>query len=359
MAENENGQEKTEPATARRRQRAREEGQVPKSQELNTAMLLIAGVVAFYFFADHFYGNIWEGIIYYLEHIHERDISEESIHAFIMEFGLRVLYILMPFYIIFVVVAIVTNIVQVGFLFTGKQMTPDIKKLNPIKGLAKFVSIRSQVELLKSIIKMFIIAPVMISSVYYSIPGMMTLVSKELIDILIHIGYRALDIAIKALLIMLVLAIIDYIYQRWQQERDLKMTKEEVKQESKDVQGDPQIKSRIRSIQMEMARKRMMEEVPEAEVVVTNPTEYAIALRYDSETMLAPKVVAKGRNVLARRIKEIAIEHNVPIVENRLLAQSLYKLVEVGDWIPPDLYQAVAEVLAYVYKMNDRVSQYA
>ncbi|RJP35531.1 MAG: flagellar biosynthesis protein FlhB [Candidatus Omnitrophota bacterium] len=359
MAETESGQEKTEPATGRKRSRAREEGNVSKSQELNTAILLIAGVIAFYFYAEHFYGSVMEAIVYYLDHVGEIDISEEGVHAFLLEFGLRILTILAPFYIIFVVVAIVINLAQVGFMFTLKKLTPDLKKLNPIKGLAKFVSIRSQVELLKSIAKMFIIAPVMISSVYYSIPGMMGLVTEELKDFLIHLGYRALDVAVKALIIMLILAIIDYIYQRWQFERDLKMTKQEVKQESKDVQGDPQIKARIRSIQFEMARKRMMEEVPEAEVVVTNPTEYAIALKYESEDMPAPQVVAKGKHLLARRIKEIAVEHDIPIVENRVLAQSLYKLVEVGGYIPPEMYQAVAEVLAYVYRLNNRVSQMA
>ncbi len=359
MAENEDGQEKTEPATERKRQRAREEGNVPKSNELNTALMLLAGVISFYFFAEHFYGNIAEAIVYYLDHCGSRDISEESIHSFLMEFGLRVIQILLPFYIIFVIVAILINIAQVGLMFTGKQMAPDLKKLNPISGLAKFVSIRSQVELVKSIGKIFIIAPVMILTVYYSLPGMMVLVTEEVKDILIHIGFEALDIAIRALIIMLILAILDYVYQRWQFERDLKMTQQEVKQERKDVQGDPQIKGRIRSLQMEMARQRMMEEVPEAEVVVTNPTEYAIALKYESGDMPAPQVVAKGKHLLAQKIKEIAKENNIPVVENRALAQSLYKLVQVGDFIPPELYQAVAEVLAYVYRMSDRAAKMA
>ncbi|MBD3265645.1 flagellar biosynthesis protein FlhB, partial [bacterium] len=189
---------------------------------------------------------------------------------------------------------------------------------------------------------------------YQSMPSNMLLVFLDIKDIYIHMGVKTLDLAIKALIIMLILAIIDYAYQRWQTEQDMKMSKEEVKQEMKDVQGDPKIKQRIRSIQQEMSRKRMMEAVPEAEVVVTNPTEFAVALKYDAESEPAPIVVAKGKNFLAQKIKMIAMENDIPIVENKPLAQSLYKLVQVGGVIPPELYQAVAEVLAYVYKLTEK-----
>ncbi len=266
----------------------------------------------------------------------------------------------MPFFIIFVIVALAINFAQVGLLFSAQALRPKFERLNPISGFKRLFSIRGRIELVKAIAKMMVIAPVMIYTVYYALPGMRDLMGYEAKQILIHIGWKALEVAVYALLVMLILSLLDFVYQRWQFEQDLKMTKQEVKQEMKDIQGDPQIKGRIRSLQMEMARRRMMQEVPEAEVVVTNPTEYAIALKYGPNTGLAaPMVVAKGRGALARRIKEIALEHDVPIVENRPLAQSLYKLVEVGDLIPPDLYQAVAEVLAYVYRLKERAHQWA
>ncbi len=357
MADTESGQEKTETATERKRQRAREDGNVPKSMEINTALIMIAGVTAFYFFSDDFYGQIGEAIRYYHGQCHDLIISPEGIHIFSLEVGLRILSIIWPFFLILFVVGVAINLAQVGFLITGKPLIPDLKKINPISGLGRLFSIRGRAELIKSLFKMFILAPVMIYTVYSHLPEMMPLVWQDTLDVFIHLGLAALDVAIKALIIMLVLALIDYVYQRWQYEQDLKMTKEELKQEMKDVQGDPHIRSRIRSIQQEMARKRMLQEVPESEVVVTNPTEYAIALKYDPNEAPAPQVVAKGKNLIAQKIKDIASEHNIPIVEDRSLAQMLYKLVEVGNLVPPELYQAVAEVLAYVYRLNNKVSQ--
>jgi len=355
MAENEAGQEKTEVATPRRRQQAREEGNVPKSMEMNTALILATGVVAFYFYAEHFYASVADAILYYMSRLGEAPLTDQDIGPLSWEVGWRVINILGPFFILFVVVSIVINIAQVGFLFVLTAVQPKFNKLNPYTGLQRVLGTRGRVELLKSVGKMLIIGPIMFITVQQSLPSMMTLMSMGLKDSMIHIGYEALDVAVIALLFMLILAIIDLVYQRWQHEQDMKMTKEEVKQENKDIQGDPQVKSRIRSTQQDMARQRMMEEVPESEVVVTNPTEYAIALKYDPDHGPAPIVVAKGRNVLARKIKEIARENNVPIVENRPLAQSLYKLVEIGGLVPPELYQAVAEVLAYVYKLSRKM----
>ncbi|MDX9754041.1 MAG: flagellar biosynthesis protein FlhB [bacterium] len=356
MAENESGQEKTEQATPRRLQKARDEGQVPKSMELNTTMILISGVVAFYYFADDLYEGIMESIIYYFQQSAYLNITEESIQMLTWEIGLRVLTILAPFFLIFMVVALVINVAQVGFILVPTALQPKFNKINPISGLKNLFSMRGRVQFIKAVLKMFVIAPVMVYTVYKGLPDTMAMIDMDIKDIIIFIGYQSLDLAIKALIIMFILAILDFTYQRWQQSQDLKMSKEEVRQEMKDVQGDPKIKQRIRSIQMEMSRRRMMEKVPEAEVVVTNPTEYAVALKYDSAEHPAPIVLAKGRNLIARRIKEIAKEHNIPIVENRPLAQSLYKLVGVGNMIPPDLYQAVAEVLAYVYKLTRKVN---
>ncbi|MEW6235674.1 MAG: flagellar biosynthesis protein FlhB [Candidatus Omnitrophota bacterium] len=357
MAESETGQEKTEPATGRKREKAREQGNIPKSQEINTALMLIAGVFSFYIFSGEFYGNVEEAIKYYVGNCHRIEVTATSCHALMLEIGLRLLIIVWPFFLTFMIVGIAINLSQVGFNLVGKPLVPDLKKLNPLTGLGRLFSIRGRIELVKSMFKMFILAPVMVWTVYKHLPEMMPLVWQDPQDIMTQLGLASLDVAIKALLIMFILSLFDYIYQRWQYEQDLKMTKEEVKQEMKDIQGDPQIRSRIRSIQLEMARRRMLEEVPKAEVVVTNPTEYAVALKYESGESPAPQVVAKGKNLLAQKIKEIALEHRIPIVENRPLAQSLYKLVDIGNYIPPELYQAVAEVLAYVYRLTKKIAQ--
>lgn len=359
MAESESGQEKTEPATARKREKAREEGQISKSQEVTTTLLLMAGVVAFYLFIDDYWLGLMDATQYYLFFCAEIPVTESSIHTLMLEAALRTLFIVAPYFLIFFAVGVVANLAQVGFVFTTKPLMPKPEKLNPISGLKRLFSARGAMELVKSVGKIFLIAPIMIYLVYKDIPGMMNLSGMSVRDAMIWIGMDALELALWALLILVILALIDYVYQRWQHERDLRMTKEEVKQEMKDVQGDPQIKGRIRSIQREMARRRMMEEVPKADVVVTNPTEYAVAIRYAPEENPAPQVVAKGKHLNAQRIREIAYEYDIPIVENRPLAQSLYKLVEVGGLIPPDLYQAVAEVLAYVYRLQNRVENYA
>lgn len=354
MAETETGQEKTEPATGRKRMRAREEGNVPKSHEVNTTLVLTAGVVSFYFLAGHYFGSLMEAVRYYLQES-ARPITMDSYYSLLLEIGLRTLLIVLPFFLIVAVAALAINLLQVGFLWSGKPLIPRFSRMSPAQGLKRLFSARGAMELAKSMGKIFLIAPVMIYTVYKEVPNLMGLVGMEVGDSVIYMGYACFDLAVKALLIMILLALADYAYQRWQHEKDLRMTKEEVRQEMKDIQGDPKIKSRIRSIQIQMARQRMMEQVPQADVVVTNPTEYAVALKYSPEEHPAPQVVAKGRNILAQRIKAIAQDHNIPVVENRLLAQSLYKLVEVGGLIPPDLYQAVAEVLAYVYKLTRRI----
>ncbi len=359
MAESESGQEKTEAATPRKREQAREEGQVPKSMDTNTAFMLVAGVVAFYLYGPSMYMNLKEYIRFYFEESATKVINDVSVFGIMMDVGLKVLYLVAPFFIIFFLTALAINYVQVGFLLSGKALQPKFNRINPIEGIKRLFSLRSVVELLKSMGKMFIIAPVMIYTIYSLLDTMPDVMNLEVLEILRYIGMNALDLAIRALIILIVLALIDFTYQRWQFEKDQRMTKEEVKQEMKDVQGDPQIKARIRSIQQEMSRKRMMQEVPEADVVVTNPTEYAIALKYVAGEMDAPRVIAKGRGAIAMKIREIALESSVPIVENRYLAQSLYKLVEVGGSIPAEMFQAVAEVLAYVYRLNNRSYQSA
>ncbi len=353
MGDTESGQEKTEPATPRRRQQAREKGQVPKSQEANSALLLLAALILFYFYAEDFYVGLSLLFQQYIANAHDYSVTIDSFPLIAMSIGGQIFDLVWPFALTFIVVAIATNLMQVGFLFSGQSLVPKFNKLNPANGIKRIFSLRGVMDTTKALAKMVVVLPVMFHAIYQEIPILLTLNRQPVENILIEMGLLSYRMVFRGLLILLLLAILDYIYQRYDNEQQMKMTKQEVKEEMKQTQGDPQIRSRIRSIQRDMARRRMMAAVPEAEVVVTNPTEYAVALSYKSGMMAAPQVVAKGRGYVARQIKEIAREHNIPFYEDRLLARTLYKL-DLGSYIPPELYAAVAEVLAWVNHMTGR-----
>jgi flagellar biosynthetic protein FlhB len=241
---------------------------------------------------------------------------------------------------------------QVGFQISTEAMALKLSKLNPISGMKRLASLKSLVELGKSIIKILFIGSIAYLLMISDMQEFPSLIHQEVGQILVFIARVSLKICFFVCLAMIVLAVLDYIYQRWQYEQDLKMTKQEVKDEQKQSYGDPQVKSRIRAVQMEMARRRMMEAVPQADVVITNPTHLAIALKFDAREMIAPRVLAKGSGHIAQRIREIAVDNQIPLVEEKLLARALYKMVEIGDYIPAELYRAVAEVLAYVYRLK-------
>ena len=244
------------------------------------------------------------------------------------------------------------HVAQFGFLFTTESLTPKMSRLSPINGLKRLFSLRSLVELAKSVLKVVTVgtaAFILIRSELHVVPG---LVLSSVVDILAFTGWVAFKICLGACGALIILAALDYAYQRWEHEKNLRMTKQEVKDEYKQTEGDPKVKARIRSIQLETARRRMMEAVPEADVVITNPTHLAVALRFDGTKMAAPCVVAKGAGHVAERIKQIAAEHGVPIVENRPLARTLIKTVDIGASIPAELYKAVAQILAYVYRLK-------
>lgn len=353
MPDTESGQEKTEPATARRREQAREEGQVTKSQEVNSVTLLLAALILFYFYAVDFYEGIAKLLQFYLRNAHTISVSTETFPILALTIGSQVLDLLWPFALTFVLVALAVNLIQVGFMFSGKTLQPKFSKLNPINGIKRIFSARGVVDTSKALVKIAIVAPVMFYTIYEEIPILLTLNDQPVRDIFVELGLLCYRIVFRAVLILLILAILDYVYQRYDFEKSLKMTKQEIKEEMKQTQGDPQIRARIRSVQRDIARQRMMAAVPEAEVVVTNPTEYAVALSYKGGSMQAPQIVAKGRGYVAQRIKEIAREHDVPVYEDPLLARTLFKL-EVGSFIPPELYAAVAEVLAWVNHLTGR-----
>jgi flagellar biosynthetic protein FlhB len=275
-----------------------------------------------------------------------------SVYPLLLEVLQRVFIILMPLMLFVLVAGITANLLQIGFLFTGEPLVPKLSKLNPIRGIKKLFSLRSLVELVKALFKVLFVGAIAFLLLKGELGNIPSLMQMGVGDILSFIGRVAFKICFYTCLALLILAALDYAYQRWQHEKELKMTKQEVKDELKQREGDPTVKARIKRIQREMSQRRMMEMVPEADVVITNPTTLAIALKYKAEGMIAPKVIAKGAGFIAERIKVIAREKGIPIIENKPLAQTLFKLVGIGDFIPENLYRAVAEILAYVYRLK-------
>ena len=350
-------QEKTEKATPRRRQDARKKGQVAQSKEISSVLILMTTMGVFYFAGSWIFYNLsglFTGIYGNIGALALNNASEAGILSRTISHYL--VSILIPIFLPIVVAAVVANVVQVGFEMHSQPLQPKLSKLNPISGIKKFVSLKALVELVKSLVKVVVVGGIAYVIMEKEMRYFPSLMQKSVVDILLFIAAVAFKIFFFVCLVLIVLAALDYVYQRWQHEKSLKMTKQEVKDERKQTEGDPKIKARIRSIQLEMAQRRMMEAIPEADVVITNPTHLALAVKFDAKEMIAPKVLAKGSGFIAERIKEIARAHNIPIVEDKPLAQTMYKMVEVGDFIPVELYRAVAEVLAYVYRLK---GQYA
>ena len=347
------GQERTEKATAKRREEARRKGQVAQSREIASVLILMTAMGFFYFAGSWMFWNIAEvisGIYERLGTLRLEGVAD--VNAFSVEVFKRVFLILIPFFLPVLIAGIAGNIGQIGFEMHGQPLRPKLTKLNPISGMKKFVSFKSLVEMVKSIFKILFVGGIaygVVNKETAKFPGLM---QQEVGEILLFTGRVAFKIFFFVCLALIILAALDYLYQRWQYEKDLKMTKQEVKDERKQSEGDPKVKGRIRRMQIEMARRRMMEAVPQADVVITNPTHLAVALKFDAASMVAPAVVAKGSGHIAERIKEIAGDHQVPIIEDKPLAQALFKMVEIGDFIPAELYRAVAEVLAYVYRLK-------
>ena len=347
------GQERTEKATAKRRQEARRKGQVAQSREIPSVLILMTAMGVFYFAGSWMCWNISEvigGVFERLDTLRLEAVAD--VNAFSIQIFKKVFLILIPLFATVLIAGMVGNVGQIGLEFHGEPLRPKLNKLNPISGMKKFVSIKALVELFKSIFKVLVVGGIAYGVVRGETAKFPGLMQQEVGVILIFIGKAAFKVFFFVCLVLIILAVLDYIYQRWQYEQDLKMTKQQVKDERKQQEGDPRVKSRIRKVQLEMATRRMMEAVPEADVVITNPVHLAVALRFDAAKMVAPEVVAKGAGHVAEKIKEIARNHQVPIVEDKPLAQALHKMVEVGEFIPVELYRTVAEVLAYVYRLK-------
>jgi flagellar biosynthetic protein FlhB len=353
MAE-ESFQDKTEQATPKKREDARNKGQVAKSKELSSIAILAAGTIYLFFNAGQLTEKLGENIKQTFASIPRIATGDLGLTVYMSQTIQNFLIMILPILIILFIVSLVANILQTGFILSVEPLTPNLSKIDPISGLGKVVSKRSMAELLKSIFKIIIVGWAAFSVLKNDYSLLIPLMYQENTQIIYMLGQISFKVVKRACYVIFVLAVLDYIYQKWEFEHNLKMTKQEVKDENKQSEGDPLIKSRIRSIQREMARRRMMKEVPKADVVITNPTHYAIALSYKpEEKMTAPKIIAKGADKIALKIKEIAAKHSIPMVENKPLAQNLYKL-DLGQEVPPKFYQAVAEILAYVYGLRKK-----
>lgn len=348
-----NGMDRTEKPTPKKLSDARKKGQVAQSREIPSAMILMTALAVFYFGGQGMVRQLTD-----LMRVSFRDLEGEwmqsaaSVDAMAGWLFQQSLTILMPMMIALLVIGVVANVAQFGFNFKENLMVPDFKKLNPVSGVKNLISLKALVELIKSIFKIGFVGLIAYLMLRRELTIIPTLIHAEVVETAAYMGTVAFKIAFFVCLGLIVLAAADFAYQRWQHQKNLMMTKQEVKEERKQSDGDPQVKSRIRSMQMEMAQRRMMEAIPTADVVITNPTHFAVAIRFDAAAMAAPQVVAKGADLIAQRIREIAGEHDVPLVENKPLARALFRSTEIGDFIPAELYRAVAEVLAYVYRLK-------
>jgi flagellar biosynthetic protein FlhB len=345
-------QDKTEQATPKKREDARKKGDVAKSRELSSTAILTAGIIFMFFNAKDMTmslgNNIRKSFLQIPDIISTGDFSLPLIKSVLTDF----LHIITPIMLLLLIVSILTNLLQTGIIFSVEPLTPKASKIDPIKGLERVFSKRSLVELAKSILKIVIVGSVAFYALKDEVSNMIPLLYQENAQIFALLGGLSFKVLVRCCCVIMIMAILDFMYQKWEHEQKLKMTKQEVKDEFRQSEGDPMVKSRIRSIQREIARRRMMEEVPKADVIITNPTHLSIALKYKpDEGITAPLIVAKGANNIAFKIREIAAEHNIPMMENKPLAQNLYKL-EIGTEIPPQFYQAVAEILAYVYGLK-------
>ncbi len=348
--------EKTEEPTAKKRADARKKGQVGKSQELNTGFVLLIAFFVIKMLWEHIYSEIYIFATYIYSHL-VQNIDTETLLELFLEIILLLLKTVFPIMFAVLLTGLAINFYQVGLQLNTEAIGFKLSKLNPINGFGRIFSKRSLVELAKSLFKIAIIGFFLYRSLKDEIPYMPQFIYYDLGTSLEELSKILFAMVFQVIAVILILAVLDYAYQKWQTTQDLKMTKQEVKDEMKQSEGDPQIKGKIRQKQRQMAMARMMQEVPKADVIITNPTHFAVALSYE-QGMTAPIIVAKGQDLVAQKIKRIAKEHNVPIVENKPLARALYASVEVGDAVPENLYQAVAEVLAYVYRLKKKSAPY-
>jgi flagellar biosynthetic protein FlhB len=286
----------------------------------------------------------------------EVETSLSGLYLLLTRLCVRTVTMLLPMFLMVCVLSVGANILQTGFLFSSKALQPKLERLSPWQGLKRIFSVQSLHELFKALIKIGVVGAIAYTTIAGEMTQIFALGGLGVADIVSYIGSSTLRLGIRTSYAIIILAIVDYVWQRWQYEKSLRMTRQEVKDEHKQQEGDPQVRARVRSLMREMARRRMMEDVPKADVVITNPTHIAVALHYRREEMAAPQVLAKGAGYVAERIKAVAQAHAIPCVENKPVARHLFKAVEIGECIPETLYKAVADILAYVYRIRRLVT---
>lgn len=357
MADNDSDQEKTEEATPRRKEKAREEGQVPRSRELNTFLLLLGGVIGLYSMGQMLYNQL--GMVMEQAFLFERRQAMESTPMLVnaLDLGQRTLFAMTPLFLLLVIIALVAPGLLGGWLISGKSMQPKFSKLNPIKGVKRIFSTQALVELVKAIAKSVLVGSVAATFLYFNVGKFMALMDQPIQQALTNALSMAAQAAGIMVLSLIVVILIDVPFQLWDNAKKLRMSQEEIKREHKESEGDPQLKGRIRQQQQAMARGRMMSKVPQADVIITNPSHYAVALSYQEGSMGAPRLVAKGADLVAARIRELGEEAGIPRLEAPPLARALYHHVDLEAEVPAELYTAVAEVMAWAYRLKQVAQQ--
>lgn len=345
--------ERTEEATQQRREDFRKRGQVAQTKELSSVLLLFCGVLVIWLMSRFMFHQVVE--------IFRFSFGDDLVHAVrvgdyksaLLMASAGTAWMVVPVLGVFWVLAFASSVLQVGFLYNEEALQIRWDRLDPVQGFKRLASIRALVEGLKAVLKVTVILGIAFLVLRDQIQTLPQLMSYSVSQLFVFIGHIMVRLLGGVGFFMLALAGLDYLYQRWELENEMRMTKQEIKEEVKSREGDPLVRARIKRVQRDIASRRMMEEVPKADVIVTNPTHIAVALKYD-ETMVAPRVIAKGAELVAQKIKELAREHNIPIIENKPLARTIFKTLKIGQMIPRELYSAVAEVLSYVYRLKKK-----
>jgi len=349
------GGEKTEAPSAKRREDFRKKGQIAQSKEVQTASLFTILLLFWLFYLPTFWKGLTELVFAGWQSSGSFQITPSSIIS-LAAFLLQKIGLLMaPLFLFVLIIGFFSSFFQFGWLLTAKPLMPDFSKLNPINGMSRFFSRKSMMEVVKSLLKVLLVGWIAYSTVLDNFQEALILIGTSVGSTLIYLGKVSALILAKVCAVLILIAFLDFLFVKWEMEEKMKMTKQELKEEFKESEGDPHIKSQIRSIQQAMARKRMMAEVPKADVIVTNPTHISVAIRYDSTQMEAPVIIAKGADLVAMKIREVARNNNIPIIENPPVARLLHKL-DIGENIPEDLFKVVAEILAHVYSLKGKTS---
>jgi len=346
--------EKTEQPTGKRLGEARQKGSIARSPDLNNAVSLLVAFVLLYYMGMTMYKNLQNTMVLSLGKLFYSDFTSNTVLNIVVSQIYEMAKLLLPVMGGLMLVGLVVSYAQTGFLLNFGLIKPKLEKLNVIANTKGLFSLKSLVKLGFSVVKLLVIGGMSYLFIKKELVHIMDVIDFSITQILAMVAKLTYVLSLRVSVVLVILAVIDYIYQKRHYIKSLRMTKQEVKEESKQAEGDPLIKSKIKSKQIQMALKRMMAALPTADVVVTNPTHYAVALKYDGKTMKAPKVIAKGADLIALRIKEVARKYKIPLVENKPLAQTLYKTVEIGKEIPQKLYYAVAKVLSYVYQLKKK-----